>query len=201
METTLKQLAAIRRAVVAAAEADGQRISDTVTTEDLVMALVILAKQGHEARVERGRIRRHLIDEVGYEDDGRSTLTLVKALSAKRAIGGEGLALDPAVIEALREAIAGGEGTLSRGAQASLREILTGDGAAIEVALTERLVVDLVLTGTAYTEIAVEGGGGDVAVKLVDTTGQLAKLKELWQATGQLELKGKGRQKEGETSH
>lgn len=203
-DTALRRLAVIRRAVVAAAEADGQSIDERVTTEDLVMTLVLLAKQGHDARVERGRIRRYLLDEIGYEDDGRSTLSLVKLLAMRPMTTViEGQALDPAVIAAMKTVIATGQVEMSAGAKAGLREVMTGESGAIEVALTEHEIVDLVLSGAAFTEIAVgDGEPMDIAVKLVDTTGELGKLREVWAATGQLrDLRADRRKDGGDTSH
>lgn len=75
----------------------------------------------------------------------------------------------------------------SEGAEAGMRQILTGDSGCPLLKLTNHEIVDLVMSGRAFGEL--ESKDGTVTlVEIVDTTGELKKIADLWRADGTLRL-------------
>jgi len=78
----------------------------------------------------------------------------------------------------LKDAINKGNVELAPSAIAGLREIATGAPGVPVIKLTEHEVVDLVLSGSAFTL--------DGQYKLVDEDGELRPLEAVWTASGRL---------------
>lgn len=170
------------------------QVPGDMTTEALVMAVVVLAQQGHAARGELVRVKREL-DAAGLPEatlPGEEPPTAserVRQLAQSR-MPLHTMAVDPEteagqrVLAMMQQALSDGKVEIGAMAKAGLREILTGDSGAVEINLTDHEVVDLVLSGSCFTEV--NDGQDDVLVKLVDLTGELGKLKAVWEVSGKL---------------
>lgn len=73
----------------------------------------------------------------------------------------------------------------SPGAEAGIKQILTGTSGCPVLELTNHEVVDLVLSGRAFGTLKNEDGTSTM-VEIVDTTRELRKIVDLWRADGTL---------------
>jgi hypothetical protein len=73
----------------------------------------------------------------------------------------------------------------SEGAEAGLKQILTGDSGCPLLRLTQHEVTDLALSGRAFGTIE-NRDGTTTMVEIIDTSGELWKIADLWRKDGTL---------------
>lgn len=73
----------------------------------------------------------------------------------------------------------------SKGAEAGLKQVITGKSGCPVLELTEHEITDLALSGRAFGTI-VGDEGMSLMVEIIDTTREMRKIADEWRVSGKL---------------